>query len=320
MKAITYSLMIGLFGLVQACAAGLVVPEPHLELGERYSGEQIEMVFDLENPGEQAIHITGIELGCPACLRYELTGKTIAPGQLEVLNVFFDTTSFKDLVQQTISVHTAEGGSKPLVLSFQVRLASPFHVTPKLPEISLIPGETSQVEVRVQAIRPTLAPISKVVSEHPEFSVELQPVDGDATTVRALISWDGKNLPPGSHTDFFISTADSTDLTGKLRLTHLFPGRLEIQPDPLFFNASRGIQKRMMIITQEPANSMELVSIKVPEGFFRYEVAPVRGKPDYEIYLYGRGLDALPPEDVEIEFSFRGKDRAFTARHPVTLL
>jgi hypothetical protein len=317
-----HCLLAGILGCAHAWA-GLQIPDAHQELGERYIGEQIEMIFDLENPDGNPVLITRVELGCSACLSYELTGTTVAPSGLEVLTVTFDSSAFSGPVKQTVSVFTVDRGKRPLTVSFRVALRPPFQVEPNTPTIALVPGEASQVDVIIRARKAITGKIDRVVPHNPELQVTLHPIEGEPDTVRCIISWDGSRVPAGPNTDFHIATDQAADLPGSFRLAHGFPSRLEIQPDIVYFNATRSIQKRLLIITQDPRKGLELMSVKVPSARFRYEVSPVRGTANYEVFLYGRGLDTLPEEeadDIEIEFTFRGKDQTFTARHPVSLL
>lgn len=80
--------------VVTATRARIRVPEPYRNLGTVRRGERVEVTFAVQNAGEEALVVRGLE-STSALLSAELSAAVIPPGRTALLTVALDATRFQ---------------------------------------------------------------------------------------------------------------------------------------------------------------------------------------------------------------------------------
>jgi len=278
---------------------GLVFSDSFIDVGERWSGEEIEMEFPFAVV-ESPVAIDTVLAEC-SCLDLELwvngaiydPGDRIPAGSEGVLKVLYKTAGFSGRKFVGINLRGAGEGLNARV---EVRswLRSWFTLEPGVADFGVIDGEQEQV-ISLEVSGQEAFRITKIISQSPPLQVRGVPTGSAKSHVLEVV------LPPttaeGRHAGFFSFATDHEGYTFRLAVGYEVAGDLWTMPDSrlLLGQVNKGVEHFSVIEVGARSGSLETPTVELVDlPGAASQVEKLAGEGRYRVHL------KLVPESAKI--------------------
>lgn len=113
------------------------------DMGKVSEGDKVEVLFEVENPTDQAIAFTNIQTSC-GCTSPKDNPQNIAAGAKSQIRVVYDTTNKEGRHTRTVTVYTDEPGGAAYPLSFSAEAVAEVFLSEKMARFDeIVVGSTA---------------------------------------------------------------------------------------------------------------------------------------------------------------------------------